>query len=101
MAGFNIGSLIGGITGGVSEGIMRGLEIDAQFVSSWIWAEEHSVIDKTPLNELLPIAKMNVSELLGATGHLLPTIEGAIFGGQDPAAGSRHAYEAWQAKWGH
>jgi hypothetical protein len=80
---------------------MRGIELDAQFVSDWIWAQEHSLsVDPTPLNELLPIAKMNVSELLGATGHLLPTIEGAILGGSDPAAGSRHAYEVWKAKWG-
>lgn len=97
MAGFNLGSILGGVT----NGIKRGIQLDAQFLSSFIWATEHAVLDTAPLNALIVIAKQNVAEAIDETGNVLPSVIPALLGGSvDPFAGSRHAFEAWQAKYG-
>lgn len=93
--------MAGGILGGLTKGFERGIALDAQFISSMIWAVEHSPVDPQPLKELIVIGKQNVSELIDVTGNILPAVIGALITGGDPTAGSRHAYEAWKAKWKH
>lgn len=94
---FSIGNMLGGFT----NGIKRGIALDAMFLSSFVWAVEHAVVDPAPLTELIVIAKQNVAEAIDETGNVLPNVVSALIAGSDPFAGSRHAYEAWQAKWGH
>lgn len=93
MAGLNLGGLFGGF----AKGVERGIQLDAQFLSDFVWASEHSVVDPKPLEELIVIAKQNVSEALDAAGNLLPNIVSDLIAGGDPFAYSRHAYEAWKA----
>lgn len=93
---FSIGNIFGGVTNGIS----KGLTYDAQFISSFIWAVEHAVHDKAPLDALIVIAKKNVSEVVDEAGNLLPNIIGSIIAGGDPFAGSRHDFQAWQKLYG-
>lgn len=96
MPGFSLGNLLGGVT----HGIERGIQLDAAFLSSFVWAVEHSVKDTQPLTELVAVAKQNVAEAIDAAGNVLPNIVSALIAGSDPFAGSRHAFEAWVVKWG-
>ena len=94
MSGFNLGGVFGGLT----HGIERGLQIDAQFLSSFVWCIEHAQVDA--LNELVTIAKQNIGEVLDTSGNVLPTVVSGLIAGSDPFAGSRHAFQGWQAKHG-
>jgi len=94
MAGFNLGSIFGG----VGDGIKKGLKYDAQFLSSFAWAVKSG--NTEALNALVVIAEQNVTEAMGTTGDILPSVVGALLTGADPFAGSRKAFQAFQAKYG-
>lgn len=89
---------IGSLFPGLGHGIERGLQYDAQFLASFVWAIKNQQTDA--LNELVQIAEQNVKEVLDSSGNVLPTVVGSLITGGDPFAGSRHAFQAWQAKYG-
>lgn len=89
-----------GIFDGFTKGITKGLAYIGQFMSSVIWSVEHVVVDKEPLNELMPIAKMFVAEVIDTSGNVLPNIVGSLITGGDPFAPSRHAFQVWTMKHG-
>lgn len=90
-----------GLLDGITKGVTKGLTYIGSFVSDFVWAAEHISKDHQPLNDLLPVAKTFVSEMLDTSGNLLPNIIGSLIAGGDPFAGSRHQYQQWRVKWKH
>jgi len=89
-----------GFLDGFTKGITKGITYVGQFVSSFVWSVEHVATNHAPLNDLVPIAKVFVSEVLDTSGNILPNVVGALITGGDPFAGSRHQFQNWQNKYG-
>lgn len=87
--------------GGLTKGVERGIQLDGQFMSSFVWAFKNQAAHPTALTELVAIAEQNAKELIDSAGNVLPNVVSALLVGSDPCAGSRHAFEGWQAKYGH
>jgi hypothetical protein len=95
------GGIFGNVFGGLTVGIEKGLNYDFQFIGSFVWCVKTN--NTEALSELLPIAEQNIMEGRGAAADavtVLPSLVGALVAGSDPFAGSRHAFQAWQAKYG-
>ena len=92
------GGILGGLFGGATKGIEKGIRYDAQFLSSFVWAIRNGKTDA--LDELVIVAEQNLRETLDTGGNVLPSLIGSLIGGGDPFAGSRHAFQAWQKKFG-
>ena len=89
---------LGNIFPGLGKGVEKGLQYDAQFLASFVWAIKNGKTEA--LNALVVIAEQNIKEVLDSAGNVLPTVVGSLITGGDPFAGSRHAFQAWQAKYG-
>jgi len=82
-------------------GLTRGVQYIGQFVSSMVWSAERFHSDPKPLQELIPVGKRFVSEILDTkTGNVLSSAVGLLVTGGDPFSGSRHDFQAWQTQWG-
>lgn len=88
-----------GIFGGITAGMTKGLTYIGEFVSDFIWAAEHAVVDEEPVKDLITnVAKVFVSEILvPGGGGLVPNLIADLISG-DPFAGSRHAFQQWQLR---
>jgi len=96
----NIGSLLGGLGHGISAGI-KYFVIDERTL---VWAIR--TVNTAALTDIAHVGALWLKEVADEAGNLLPGIEGAIITyaltgqGTDPNAGSRHATQAIQAKYG-
>ncbi len=91
---FSLGNVFGGLTAGVK----KGLEYDAHFLSSLLWAIKSG--NAAALDELVKIAQDNIRETVDTTGNLLPNVIAGLIAGSDPFSNSRHEFQAWQEHWG-
>lgn len=88
----------GNVFGGLTTGIEKGLQYDASFLKSFVWCIKTN--NKTALDELIVIAETNIHETVDAAGNVLPNVIGGLIAGNDPFSNSRHAFQAWQVKYG-